>query len=118
MSTDHKRKGMVSKYADTIAKIGTHGPRPFGLGLAHGSMFTVVFKPPQPDVHEPHDQDEIYIAMEGKGTLIVEDERLAFDAGDLLFVPAHAEHWFEECSDDTLLWVIFWGPKGGETDKE
>ena len=117
MSADNRPKGMVSKYAETIAKIGSHGPRPFGLGLAHGSMFTLVFRPPQPDVHEPHDQDEIYIAMEGRGTLVVEDERLPFEKGDLLFVPAHAEHRFEECRGDTLLWVIFWGPKGGEKEK-
>ena len=48
--------GLVSDYQETIGKIGSHGPRPYGLGLAHGSMFTLVYRPPDPDDQEPHDQ--------------------------------------------------------------
>ena len=114
MRSKPKFKGLVSKYGETVARIGSDGPRPVGLGLAHGSMFTLVYRPPSPDDQEPHDQDEIYVAMQGSGTLVVEDERHPFGTGDLLFVPAHAVHSFEDCSDELLLWVIFWGRKGGE----
>ena len=114
MTSKPKPKGLVSNYGETIATIGSTGPRPVGLGLAHGSMFTLVYRPPSPDDQEPHAQDEIYVAMRGCGTLVVEDERHPFGTGDLLFVPAHTVHSFEDCSNELLLWAIFWGPKGGE----
>ena len=37
-----------------------------------------------------------------------------FGPGDLLFVPAGVEHRFEEFSDDLAVWVVFYGPDGGE----
>jgi mannose-6-phosphate isomerase-like protein (cupin superfamily) len=107
-------QGMVSSFRDTVAKIGTHGPRPVGMGLAHGSMYTLVYRPPQPDDQQPHAQDELYVVMQGRGVLVVADERHPFETGDMLFVPAHAVHRFEDFTDDLLLWVIFWGPEGGE----
>lgn len=110
-----RSSGIVSDYRETVGKIGSHGPRPYGLGLAHGSMYTLVYRPPRPDdEHRPHEQDEVYVAMNGSGTLVVDGERHPFQTGDLLFVPARAEHCFEDCDDGLLLWVIFYGPKGGE----
>jgi hypothetical protein len=32
----------------------------------------------------------------------------------MLFVPAGVEHRFEDFSDDFAVWVVFWGPDGGE----
>ena len=107
----NESKGIVSDYQQTIGKIGTHGSR---LGLAHGSMFTLVYRPPNPDDQEPHDQDELYIPMNGGGTLIVDAERYPFKTGDMLFVPARAEHRFEDFTDGLMLWAIFYGPQGGE----
>ncbi len=114
MSTDNKPKGMVSSFKETVDKIGTHSLRPVGLGLAHGSMYTLVYRPPTSDDQQPHTQDELYVVMQGSGTLVVEAERHTFDIGDMLFVPARAVHRFEDFSDDLLLWAIFWGPEGGE----
>ena len=116
--TDGQTKGLVSGFAETITKIGTHGPRPFGLGLSHGSMFTLVYRPTNPDDQQPHDQDELYVAMQGHGTLVVEDERHPFNTGDMLFVPARAVHRFEDFTGDLLLWAVFWGPKGGESTSD
>jgi mannose-6-phosphate isomerase-like protein (cupin superfamily) len=116
MSAGGKTKGLVSRFEETVAKIGTHGPRPFGLGLAHGSMFTLLYRPPTPDDQEPHAQDELYVVMKGSGTLVVEEEQHPFGTGDMLFVPAHAVHRFEDFTEDLLLWAIFWGPVGGEPD--
>jgi mannose-6-phosphate isomerase-like protein (cupin superfamily) len=42
------------------------------------------------------------------------EERYPFGAGDVLFVPAGMPHRFEDFSDDLAVWVIFYGPKGGE----
>jgi quercetin dioxygenase-like cupin family protein len=40
--------------------------------------------------------------------------RHRFAPGDFLFVPAGVEHRFEEFSDDLAVWVLFYGPEGGE----
>jgi len=37
-----------------------------------------------------------------------------FGPGDVLFVPAFAEHRFESFTDDLVVWVLFYGPEGGE----
>ena len=34
--------------------------------------------------------------------------------GALLHVAAHEAHRFEDFSDDFAVWVVFYGPKGGE----
>ena len=34
--------------------------------------------------------------------------------GDLLFVAAGTEHHFAEFTEDFTVWVIFYGPQGGE----
>jgi hypothetical protein len=32
----------------------------------------------------------------------------------VLFVPALEEHRFERFTDDLIVWVMFYGPEGGE----
>jgi mannose-6-phosphate isomerase-like protein (cupin superfamily) len=54
------------------------------------------------------------VVWRGSGTFFRDGERKPFGPGDVIFVPAHMEHRFEEFSDDFAAWVIFWGPEGGE----
>ena len=65
---------------------------------------------------EPHDRDEIYMVASGQGTFVRGEERVAFRANDMLFVPARMQHRFEDFSADFATWVVFWGPQGGERD--
>lgn len=80
----------------------------------NGTMSLILYTPRGSDNQTPHEQDELYIAMKGEGDLMVEGERFPFKAGDVLFVAAGREHHFENFSQDLALWVVFWGPKGGE----
>ena len=50
----------------------------------------------------------------GRGTFVHGGQRTEFGPGDLLFVPAGVVHRFEDFGDDLALWVIFYGPEGGE----
>ena len=52
--------------------------------------------------------------MQGTGTFVNGARREPFGPGDLLFVPAGVIHRFEEFSDDLVVWVVFYGPEGGE----
>jgi mannose-6-phosphate isomerase-like protein (cupin superfamily) len=67
------------------------------------------YAPPNPDLQTPHDRDEIYVVVAGSGFLRRCEERVAFAAGDLLFVAAGEAHRFEDHTDDTRVWVVF-GP--------
>jgi len=54
---------------------------------------------------------------EGRGTFACEGNRGPFGPGDLLFAPAGAEHRFEDFTDDLTVWVVFYGPQGGEAPR-
>ena len=83
--------------------------------IRHGSMRVGVYAPKAPhDPQSPHDQDELYIVISGRGMFVKGGERRAFAPGDVIFVEAGATHRFEEFGDDFATWVVFWGPKGGE----
>jgi mannose-6-phosphate isomerase-like protein (cupin superfamily) len=80
----------------------------------HGTLDLKLAIPARPNVQTPHDQDELYIVVSGRGELVHDGERDRFEPGDLLFVAAGVEHHFEDASDDLLVWRVFYGPDGGE----
>lgn len=81
----------------------------------HGSLVVEIYKPIGVDRQKPHTRDEVYVVISGKGVFLNGGERRPFEAGEVLFVPAHAEHRFEEFSEDFSTWVFFYGPEGGES---
>lgn len=81
----------------------------------HGTLEIKASKPQSPNIQTPHRQDELYFVARGSGVLFHDGERSPFAAGDVLFVAAGTEHHFEDVSDDLQIWVIFYGPPGGES---
>jgi mannose-6-phosphate isomerase-like protein (cupin superfamily) len=81
----------------------------------HGTMSLLLFTPRGRDYQTPHEQDELYVVQRGTGEFVLDGGRAAFGPGDVLFAPAGREHRFEGFSDDLVLWVVFWGPPGGES---
>jgi len=99
---------------DALAQLpGPKGERYVEL-LRHGTLSVELYAPREHDPQEPHTRDEVYVVVEGSGRFRNGKERRRFAPGDLLFVPAGVEHRFEEFSDDLAVWVIFYGPEGGE----
>lgn len=94
------------------------GPPPEGnLAIpvfAHGSMEAELYTPHGIDPQTPHSRDEIYLVARGEGEFFNGKERIRVSEGSFLFVPAGVEHRFENFSDDLAVWVIFYGPEGGE----
>lgn len=74
-----------------------------------------LYAPQKVDLQQPHEQDEIYIIASGSGTFLRGEERVSFERGDLLFVPAGVVHRFEQFTSDFATWVLFFGPKGGSS---
>lgn len=87
---------------------------PFTIMMAYGSMSIEYFAPKGIDTQTPHKQDEIYVIIEGNSTFYRDGETVSCKKNDILFVPAGMEHHFENFSDDFAVWVIFYGPEGGE----
>jgi mannose-6-phosphate isomerase-like protein (cupin superfamily) len=61
---------------------------------------------PEPDRQQPHEDDEVYIVLEGTGTLDVEGTVVDLREGHAVFVPAGAEHRFTGYEQLSVL-VIF-----------
>jgi len=49
---------------------------------------------PEPDRQQPHEWDEVYVVLEGRGTLWVEGEEVPLTEGGAAYVKAGAEHRF------------------------
>ena len=49
---------------------------------------------PEADRQQPHDTDEVYLVLEGRGILEVEGQSFEVSEGSALFVEAGAEHRF------------------------
>jgi mannose-6-phosphate isomerase-like protein (cupin superfamily) len=80
----------------------------------HGTLAVELYAPRGHDPQTPHTRDEIYVVARGQGTFFDGSSRVSFQPGDLLFVAAGVPHRFEHFSDDLAVWVMFYGPEGGE----
>jgi mannose-6-phosphate isomerase-like protein (cupin superfamily) len=107
-------RSRVLHYAEDLAAVPDRdGKRALSL-LRHGSLELKLSRPRAPNVQTPHEQDEVYVIIRGRGVLFHDGKRDPFEAGDCLFVAAGTEHRFEDFSDDLAVWVIFYGPPGGD----
>lgn len=104
----------------TLAQAGALLPAPAPAVLRsvpvfqHGTLLLKLYAPAGEDRQTPHTRDELYLVASGHGTFLNGTERHAFGPGDALFVPAGVEHRFESFSSDFQVWVVFYGPEGGE----
>ncbi|HXV57994.1 MAG TPA: cupin domain-containing protein [Gaiellaceae bacterium] len=67
---------------------------------------------PEPDRQQPHEDDEVYVVLEGRGTLEVAGEEVDLEQGQAMFVAARAEHRFTGYESLSLL-VVFTRPAEG-----
>jgi mannose-6-phosphate isomerase-like protein (cupin superfamily) len=82
--------------------------------LQRGTLDVALSIPKRPIPQSPHEQDELYLIIRGRGILFHDGKREPFEAGDLLFVAAGIEHQFEDITNDLAVWRIFYGSRGGE----
>jgi mannose-6-phosphate isomerase-like protein (cupin superfamily) len=102
--------------ADLAARLpGPAGER-FAVALQRGQLTVEFYAPRGRDPQKPHTRDEVYVVLHGRGQFRAGGVREPFGPGDVLFVAAGVEHRFEDFGDDLEVWVIFYGPEGGEGD--
>jgi mannose-6-phosphate isomerase-like protein (cupin superfamily) len=107
-------RGAVIGLEDSLARLPGRNGEPWAELYSHGTLSVEIFAPRGVDTQTPHTRDEVYFVARGRGEFVVDGERRAVETGDFLFVPALVEHRFENFSDDLALWVVFYGPEGGE----
>ena len=85
-----------------------------GYEIVHSSpgleVGVYVLVAPEPDHQQPHDDDELYVVIEGRGVLTVEGEVTPLTEGRAAFVPAGADHRFTGYEGLSVL-VIFSKPR-------
>lgn len=59
------------------------------------------------DLQAPHDEDEVYYVVQGRGRIKIGDVDRVVGAGTILYVKASSEHSFFEITEDITLLVFF-----------
>ena len=81
-----------------------------GYEVVHSSpgleIGVYVLVAPEPDRQQPHEDDEVYVVLEGTGVLEVEGESVPVQEGSAVFVEAGADHRFTAYEQLAVL-VIF-----------
>jgi hypothetical protein len=101
-----------------IEKLPKPPAEQYVIVYGHGTFTAGLYAPRGIDDQTPHTRDEAYVVVRGSGQFVCGDSRKAFSPGELLFVPAGMTHRFESFTSDLTVWVIFYGPQGGEHVEE
>jgi len=81
-----------------------------GYEIVHQSagleLGVYVLVAPEPDRQQPHEDDELYVVLEGTGVLEIEGESVPVREGTEVFVEAGADHRFTAYEHVSVL-VLF-----------
>lgn len=81
-----------------------------GYEIVHASpgleVGVYVLVAPEPDRQQPHEDDELYLVLDGRGTLTVEGKAIPVNQVQAVFVPAGAVHQFTGYEGLSVL-VVF-----------
>ena len=60
-----------------------------------------------PDPQQPHDEDEVYYVIDGRGRFTAEGRDEEVGPGTVLYVAKHVEHRFHDITADLTILVFF-----------
>jgi len=102
---------------ESLAQLPAADGKRFIEVFQHGTLLAELYAPRGHDPQQPHTRDEVYIVVSGSGTYVNGYKRDPFGPGDFLFAETGLVHRFEDFSDDLVVWVLFYGPEGGEANE-
>jgi mannose-6-phosphate isomerase-like protein (cupin superfamily) len=70
----------------------------------------------KPDRQRPHQEDEVYYVISGRGTIQVAGEDRPVEPGSLVFVATGVEHHFHSIEEDLRV-LVFWAPPHAKRPK-
>jgi mannose-6-phosphate isomerase-like protein (cupin superfamily) len=93
------------------------GGRPYleFLNVPDLSVGLYVLAAGQPDLQQPHGEDEVYYVVSGRARVTVGDEVRDVRAGSIVFVAAQVPHRFHDIAEDLTLFVAFGPAEGSRT---
>ena len=100
---------------EALARLPGAAADRFATVFRHGTLEVEIYAPRGADPQTPHTRDEVYIVVQGSGTFVCDQQQQPCGPGDFLFVPAGVEHRFLDFTEELTVWVLFYGPEGGET---
>lgn len=100
--------------AESASQLPALPAEQYAILFRHGTLTVGLYAPRGEDTQTPHLRDEVYVVARGHGTFVHGETCRPFGPGDVLFVPARAVHRFEDFTGDFAVWVLFYGPEGGE----
>lgn len=71
------------------------------------SMGLYVIPAGEDDPQSPHNEDEVYYVVSGRGILTVGDQEYPAEAGSILFVAKHVPHRFHSVTEELQVLVFF-----------
>lgn len=80
----------------------------------HGTLEVRLYEPRGEDQQTPHTRDELYVVAAGSAEFCDADGARDAGIGTCIFVAANCAHHFRNMSADFAVWVMFYGPEGGE----
>ncbi|MDQ3473884.1 MAG: cupin domain-containing protein [Acidobacteriota bacterium] len=111
-----KSSCQLLRVSDALTQLPSPEGKRFATIFEHGTLAVEIYAPRGTDPQQPHTRDEVYFVAGGTGEYICGESRQAFGPTDLLFAAAGVVHRFENFTDDLTVWVLFYGPEGGERD--
>jgi hypothetical protein len=86
--------------------------------IRHGTMSAGLYAPHESDDQEPHDQDEVYVVVDGSGVLPHRRRTPAVRSRRPAVRPGRRGSPFEDFTPNFSVWVVFYGPTGGESEAD
>jgi len=101
----------AAELADMVAQARA-APDGYAAGVLRSDLLSVglyLLPAGGADDQKPHNEDEVYYVVSGRAKLRVGDEDYPVQPGTVVFVPAHAVHFFHAIEEELVL-VVFWAP--------
>ena len=99
---------------DAFKQLPSPEGKRFATIFEHGTLAVEIYAPRGNDPQQAHTRDEVYFVASGSGEYVCGESRQTFSPTDLLFAAAGVIHRFENFTNDLTVWVLFYGPEGGE----
>ena len=86
------------------------------LSVPDLSVGLYVLRVGQPDLQQPHTEDEVYFVVSGRGRITVGSEVRDVQPGSVVFVATAVRHRFHDITEDLTLLVAFGPAEGSRAD--
>ncbi|ACT08469.1 Cupin 2 conserved barrel domain protein [Dickeya chrysanthemi Ech1591] len=97
---------------------GLDGIRTFpweGVNTPIGSGYCIVrpFTETLRHVNQPDDEDELFIGIQGRATVIIDGQEYPFTQGDQVFIPRGCDHAVRNDNDESFHFFTIWWNRAG-----